>query len=341
MSAKEVRAGGAYIELGLKDKLQAGLDKAAKRLRAFSSATAAAGAVSAAAGTAILTPLLAASAGFAKTSDDYATTAARVQMAAGAVSELQHAAKMTDVSAGGLEKGLQTLRERTADAANGSKTAQKSFERLGISWEELADMPLDRQFEVVAEGISRIEDPAQQGALAADLLGKAGKELLPLLLTGAGGVRKLREEAKSLGIAMTDAEIATGGELSDNLDRLKDTSKGLVDRIGGALAPALNDLLPEIVAIIASTSQWIRENPQLVTSIAAGAVALLAFGEARGEFGGHQNCPPRPSPLLKRVAPATDSVAPTDSAPSVEPPPTERLLASATAPVTVPPASGK
>ncbi|MCU0870725.1 MAG: hypothetical protein MUE50_00120 [Pirellulaceae bacterium] len=285
MDTGKVKAGGAYVELGLKDKLKAGLDKAAQKLRSFSAGVAQAGAATAGLGTAILTPLLASSAGFASTADGYATTAGRAQMAASAVSELQHAAKMTDVSAGGLEKGLQNLRKTTQDAADGGKSAQKTFSDLGVSWEKLADLPLNAQLEIVADAIAQMDDPNKQAAAAFEMFGKAGKEMLPLLLSGSAGIRKWREEAKSLGIAMSDAEIASGGELSDNLDRLKDSSRGLSDRIGAALAPALNELLPRMVGVVAMVSNWIRENPGLVQGIAAGAVGLVVLGSALGAAG--------------------------------------------------------
>jgi hypothetical protein len=277
-SPKDTRAGGAHIELGLKDRLKEGLDKASAKLRSFSQSVAVAGAASAAAGVAVLTPLIAAAGRFANTADGYGTTAARAQLAASAVSELEHAARMTDVSAGGLEKGLIKLRKTVGDAAGGSKTAQDAFAALGLSWEDLAGLPLDQQLERVADAVAGIEDPSKKTAAAMDLFGKGGAELLPLLSSGAEGIQAWRKEAQQLGLAMTDAEVAAGGELSDNFDRLADSSRGLSDRIGAALAPALNEIVPRIVEVVAWVSNWIRENPRVVQAVASVAAGAVAFG---------------------------------------------------------------
>ena len=50
------------------------------------------------------------------------------------------------------------------------------------------------------QGFSQLEDGPQKTALALEIFGKSGKDLIPLLNSGAEGHREFREFACSAGV---------------------------------------------------------------------------------------------------------------------------------------------
>ena len=90
-----VRAGRAFVEIVLRNKVKQGLDQVAKQLGAFGKVTAAIGAGLTAASASIIGPLAAAVSHFSDAGDAVDKMAARTGLSTEAVSELAHAADLS------------------------------------------------------------------------------------------------------------------------------------------------------------------------------------------------------------------------------------------------------
>lgn len=160
------------------------------------------------------------------------------------LSALQYAAKF----GGGVEElntGLTKLAKNANDAANGSKTAQASFDKLGIDPSKFNDTSV--LFEAIVEQLSLMPDGIQKTALAQELLGKSGAKLLPLINGGKEGLKAMREEAEKLGLVVSQQDAAAAGEFNDNLDRLSLTSKGLATQFGNQFIPVMTEISARMV----------------------------------------------------------------------------------------------
>ena len=100
MAGKEIRAGKAFVEILLRNNLQAGLKRAAKQLRAFATLTSTIGVGLSGASASILGPIGAAVQQFSDFGESVKKMALRTGMSAEAITELGHAAT---VSGTGLE----------------------------------------------------------------------------------------------------------------------------------------------------------------------------------------------------------------------------------------------
>ena len=92
MAGKEIRAGKAFVEILLRNNLQAGLKRAAKQLRAFATLTSTIGVGLSGASAAILGPIGAAVQQFSEVGESVKKMALRTGMSTEAISELSHAA---------------------------------------------------------------------------------------------------------------------------------------------------------------------------------------------------------------------------------------------------------
>ncbi len=278
--AKGIRAGRAFVELGVSDKLTAGLRAAQRRLQAFGAGVRSIGLRIAAIGVAGLAPLAASVKAFSDTGDALDKMSQRTGLSVESLSELGFAAEQSGADLETLEKGVRTLQRTINDAERGLSTAEDALADLGLSAEQLRGLTPEEQFKLVAEALSRIEDPSKRAALAMQILGRAGTQLLPLMQDGARGIEELQDQARSLGLTVSTETAKDAALLNDTLNILWRVLKNGVFVIGSALAPAVIDLSNAVTRAVVTVTQWVRENKALVVTAAKVAVAVAAAGIA-------------------------------------------------------------
>lgn len=284
-----IRAGRAFVEMFLEDnKVYRSLEKLKSQFKSLGSFLAKTGGLVAAAGAAVLAPV----AGIFKETighfDEINKASDRLGATTEAVSGLGYAAEQSGSNLEELEMSAKFLQKNLSDAANGSKEVNDKFRQLGISANQLADLPLDEQFIAVADAISQVQSPADRTALALDLLGRTGTRMLPLLRSRAGGLKELLEEAQAVGavISKEDADRAT--QAGDAISAALTGIKNAIRAVGAAFLPEIQTI-KEFTGIIiegaGQVRQWIADHRQLVMAVTAGAVALVAGGIALAGFG--------------------------------------------------------
>ncbi|MBX3384152.1 MAG: phage tail tape measure protein [Phycisphaeraceae bacterium] len=280
-----IRAGRAFVELGVSDKLSAGLRRAQKRLEAFGQGLRSAGTRLAGIGAAAVTALLASVRVFSSMGDVLDKMSLRTGVSAEALSELGFAAEQSGADLETLENGLKFMQRSLVDAAKGSASAQQALSLLGLSVEDLAGLSPDQQFKRLADRLALVTDPALRTALAMEIFGRAGTKLLPLLSSGAAGIEELQAQARSLGLTVSTQTARDAAELNDTLNILWRVVKQGVFAIGGALAPTIKELSQRITRVIVTVTDWIKRNKDLVVwalKVAAGVVvvgaALIGLG---------------------------------------------------------------
>ncbi|GAG88856.1 unnamed protein product, partial [marine sediment metagenome] len=111
-------------------------------------------------------------------------------------------------------------------------------------------------------------------ALAADIFGRAGTQLLPMLANGTEGLTEMREEAHKLGIVFDQEAANKAAELTDAMTRVKQATSGLKMAIADKLIPSLMPLIKRIEEVISGMSAWMKEHPGLTKVIVIGTMAL-------------------------------------------------------------------
>jgi phage-related minor tail protein len=165
------------------------------------------------------------------------------------LSKLQYAAKLADVDATQLQGGLVRLSKGMMEAANGTGQARNAFAAMGISVKN-TDGSLKSSSQVlgeVANKFSTYEDSATKTALAVQLFGRAGADLIPLLNAGASGIKEAGDELERFG-AVISTNAAKNAELfNDNLTRLSTVGAALGQSIANEIMPYLNQLSTEFL----------------------------------------------------------------------------------------------
>lgn len=193
-----------------------------------------------------------------------------------AIQELGFAAKMTGVSAEGMNQGLMRLSRTMANAQQGGAQAEAAFKSVGLSAEQLADMPLDQVLGKVADAFAGAEDGATKSAIAMQLFGKSGTDLIPLLDKGSSGIEELRAKAQELGIVMGGEDVEAGVKLNEQLKEMDAQMTAVKLRAGSDLAPSLVAIAGAMEA--ASTKGGILDEMFSALGVAMKVLASAAIG---------------------------------------------------------------
>ena len=213
---------------------------------------------------------------YANAGDQIQKMALRTGFSTTALSELKHAAELSGTSIEAIEKAAIKMGKTLLDASDESIMAQRAIERLGFSLDDLENKSPEERFFMLASAIADIEDPSRKSAVAMEIFGKQGVNLLPMLAAGADGIADMREEAHQLGIVF-DQEAADAAALfNDNMDRLGKSVDGVKFAVAEAFIPVLTDLLEKVTPVIQRVQEWIKENPELTRNI------ILAVGAITG-----------------------------------------------------------
>ena len=280
-STQGIRAGRAFVELFADDsKLVRGLRAAEKKLKAFGEGVRSLGLKVTGIGAAIGAPLAASARLFVGMGDSVAKMAVRTGLSVEALSELQYAAGQSGVEIGELESGIRRMQRTIVDAERGLSTAIDGLADLGLSaadFEGLGGSP-ERQFKLLAEAVSRVEDPTRRAALAMTIFGRSGTALLPLFASGARGIEALQAEARRLGLTMSGEDARADEALGDAFDRLWSVIRMGVFHIGAALAPALQKIADTVATNAVTLAYWIKANREVIVTVAKVAAAVVAAG---------------------------------------------------------------
>ena len=278
---KGIRAGRAFVELFTDNsKLVRGLRGAERRIKAFGAKIRNMGAMMTGLSAAMAAPLVGAVKHFANYGDEVAKMAKRTGMSVEALSALRYVASQTGTDFKTLENGLRRMQRSIYDAGRGLSTATDALKDLGIEFSSLDGLSPEKQFMMIAEGLSKISDPTKRAAIAMSLLGRSGTMLLPMMANGAKGIDKLMAKAKALGLVMSKEDAAAAETLTDSLDSLWKTVKMAAFYVGASLGPEIEKISDTFVRWAKTIGDYVNQNRGLIVSLAKIVLVVGGVGIA-------------------------------------------------------------
>lgn len=156
--------------------------------------------------------------------------AGRSGIAASELSALSYPAKMVGVDLEAVGNAIKFMQKNIAAAENPTSDAALALGILGVKLSELKGKTPTAQFLRLADAFSRLEKDENRTAIALELFGKAGANILPVLDKGAVGLNRMMDAAKDLGIALSEEQIKRLDDYGDAMDRTVMRIKSLVGK---------------------------------------------------------------------------------------------------------------
>jgi hypothetical protein len=263
--------------------LKKGLDQASSEISAsgnkWAGALKAAGVGLAAIGTAAVAAGAASVKSFADAGDEIQKLALKTGFSTETISELKYAADLSGASIDTVATAVKGTANFLQLLGQGSATAVADMDALGLSVEQLQGLSSEDTFNLLGEAIAGIDDPLQKAAIAQDVFGKAGIELLPMLADGADGMAALRQEARDLGLVFSQDAADNAAAFNDALSKLQGAFSGIMNQIGASLIPALMPLIDVLTDLVKALP--LEQISELISSLLPPlAEALLGILQA-------------------------------------------------------------
>lgn len=156
------------------------------------------------------------------------------------ISALRLAASTTGVEFQQLEKGLIRFSVNLQDLREGTTKQKEAFARLGLEAKDFVDLTTGQAFVKVSEKLGNITDSAAKTAIAYDILGKGGAQLIVLMNDLAnGGFARVSEEAERMGLTVDQQTGLLADIVSDKFTEMKGQVKGLALQFITGLLPSV------------------------------------------------------------------------------------------------------
>ena len=210
--------------------------------------------------------------------DEFAKMSQKVGVSVEVLSGLSFAANLAGTNIATVERGLGLLSRNLDDYSTGVGEAKESFKFLGISAVDLQGnlRSTDEVLFEMADRFKEMPDGTKKTALAMDILGKSGKDLIPLLNQGSDGLREMLDEADSLGQVLSTETAQSAEAFNDSLERLKTSLGGVLNAI------IASGFLDTLTSLATRTAKWIsgfaKAHPTLLKVTAAIGAASAVLG---------------------------------------------------------------
>jgi hypothetical protein len=221
---------------------------------------------------------------FADRGEQIGRTAKMLGLSADAYQRLAYAAKLTDTPTEALEGAMRKLNLAIGQGERGMGPLIKQMTRLSpqLAMQLRGARNADQAFMAVADAISRTTNVQARAAIVTAAFGKAGQQMLPMLLQGREGLMKLRGEASLYGTVLDDQAIAASERLAQSSKRLKGMVGSLKDQVLGFVVKAVTPYVEK--ALI-----WLSANKEIIATriedfITRTADALTQAGPAIAFF---------------------------------------------------------
>lgn len=192
--------------------------------------------------------------------DELGKLSQKIGISVEALSGLKVAADLSGVSLDQLQGGIVRLARAQDDAAKGQGKFADLFASLGVSTTDASgrlratnDVLLD-----LSEVFKSLPDGAEKTALAVELFGRSGADLIPLLNLGIEGVSGLTQEALDLNQVLDSKTSKAAEEFNDNLTKIRLGATGLANELARGLLPTLLDITDALTDLAKAANQTFR-----------------------------------------------------------------------------------
>lgn len=160
------------------------------------------------------------------------------------------------ISTDQVSKAFVIFQKNLMNVSDGESVGIKAISELGVATTDGAGH-LRNMSDVLGDVADKFKNgvvpSTQAGATAAKLFGKAGAELIPVLLQGKSGIADLTKELQANGLVLDQNMIDNYKKYAKNQADLNEKVKGFKTMLG-------NELMPMVTGVIKKVNDWITAN---------------------------------------------------------------------------------
>lgn len=173
--------------------------------------------------------------------DGIAKVADKLGIGVESLQEWTFAAEQSGLKSEQFQTALQRLGRRVAEAANGTGEARTALERLGISARDSAGniKTIEDVLPEIATQMGKVGSQQERLAIAMRLFDTEGVAMVNLLRHGAQGMADLRQQAREMGLVISEDVARKAEDTNDQLNIMSRVIKAQVATAMVALGPII------------------------------------------------------------------------------------------------------
>lgn len=174
---------------------------------------------------------------------------------------------------------MESLKMSMKTLASAAQTGKDSFDKLGISQEQIAKMSQEELFSATITALQNVENETERTYLAGQLLGRGATELGALLNTSAEETQAMKDKVHELGGVMSKDAVKASAKFKDNMQDLKTAISGFKRGVASEFLPGVNTVIAGFTDLISGGENAAEEIQKGIDNI------IETFNNAMGEGG--------------------------------------------------------
>lgn len=217
---------------------------------------------------------------------EQADLAASLGTTVGRFSALSAAARTSGTDASKLGAGLGALADRIDDLRSGTPEATRAFARFGLTASDFRGEDIAKHAETLSAAMRRLGPGLTAGALAADVMGKNGRALIPVMqkLGELGGLAGATEFAKKTGAYVDKDSVARLKQITDRMALIGEYARGAALQFAEAFGPGMVKMLDALIPPLEGTKGVISVLGEVLGALADGMGRLVLHTYAWGVY---------------------------------------------------------
>ena len=196
----------------------------------------------------------------AETGDYLLTMSERTGITVKDLSLLKFAAEQSDTNLSSVVTSVKHLSKAMLDAQEPGSKQSAIFDAISVSTKN-ADGTLRPMKDVlldIADRFKEIPDPTLKSAIAMEVFGKNGTEILGFLNQGGVGLEKLMQKGEALGASWDKLSAQQASDFRDSLNELETASKSLGKELGQGLIPMFTKLAEDTTSAVVPIFEFMK-----------------------------------------------------------------------------------
>lgn len=218
------------------------------------------------------------------------------------VSGLRASLALSGVDADKATTALTIFSKNLGNAAADGASASAMAQKLGVDFLDAAGQvkPMSEILPGLADQFKAMPDGAEKTALAAQLFGRSGAQMIPFLNKGSAGIADLTAKAKDMGLIIDDVSAKSFSAAKVSAREYSMSVQGLMVTLGGGLTPILtavsNVYRSVMIPVIQATTKFLADHRGAFIAVADGiqgfadrvraGVSLLVGIFTQGDYSG-------------------------------------------------------
>lgn len=176
-----------------------------------------------------------------------------------------------------MQMGMKTLTQKMEDSTTEGSAAADTFKKLGVNVQDANGNFKDQEvvFDEVIKSLQGMEDGIEKAAIAQEIFGRNGQELLPLINADAEAIEEMKQQAHDLGLVLSDETIDAGVSLTDTMDQMKRASTSLITSGLTPMLQPINDLLQGFIGLTTGVAGAKEQMQTALQDLVDNSISLL------------------------------------------------------------------